>query len=80
MRYHEDMRTTLEIDDDVIGEAKRLARERGVSVGHVISDLARKTLTNGEPPKYRNGFRQLEPKPGAPRADLELVNRLRDEE
>jgi hypothetical protein len=57
-----------------------LAQKRRATLGQVISDLARQSLAAGEPPKYRNGFRQLESKPGAPRADMELVNRLRDEE
>ena len=74
------MRTTLELDDDLVREAKSLAKKRGVSLGHVISDLAMQSLTAEAPPKYRNGFRLLTPKPGAPSADMELVNRLRDEE
>jgi hypothetical protein len=74
------MRTTLELNDDLVREAKSLARKRGVSLGRVISDLALQSLTAAAPPKYRNGVRLLESKPGAPRADMELVNRLRDEE
>ena len=74
------MRTTLEIDDDVIGEAKRLARERGVSLGRVVSDLARAALPDSTRPKYRNGLRVFERAPGSPTIDMEFVNRLRDEE
>lgn len=80
MRYHKVMRTTLELDDDIVSETKRLARERGVSLGRLISELTRQSLEAAAPPKYRNGVRLLEHKPGAPRADMELVNRLRDEE
>jgi hypothetical protein len=74
------MRTTLELDDDLVREARHLAKQRGVSLGSVISDLAMQSLAAEAPPKYRNGIRLLTPKPGAPRATLELVNRLRDEE
>jgi hypothetical protein len=74
------MRTTLELDDDLVREAKNLAKQRGVSLGNVISELAMQSLTAEEPPKYRNGIRLLTSKPGAPRATLELVNRLRDED
>jgi len=74
------MRTTLELDDDLVREAKALAKQRGVSLARVISDLALLSLAAAAPPKYRNGARLLTPKPGAPRATLELVNRLRDEE
>jgi hypothetical protein len=38
------MRTTLQIDDDILSAAKHLAGERGVSVGRVVSDLARRGL------------------------------------
>ena len=74
------MRTTLALDDDLLNAARKLAQERGVPLGRVISDLAQKTLASAAPPKYRNGFRLLESKPGAPKVDMEFVNRLRDEE
>jgi len=38
------MRTTLQIDDDVLAAARVLARHDGKSVGRVISDLARRGL------------------------------------
>ena len=39
------MRTTLQLDDDVLAAARVLARQRRRSVGDVISDLARQALT-----------------------------------
>lgn len=39
------MRTTLEIDDDVMGAARELAALGRCSVGSVISALARRGLT-----------------------------------
>jgi hypothetical protein len=74
------MRTTLELDDDLVIEAKKLARQQGLSLGRVITDLARKSLAESGPVKVRNGFRLLPAKPGATRYGMELVNRLRDEE
>jgi len=74
------MRTTLELEDDLLSEARLLARQRGVSLGQVISDLARQSLTSAAPRKVRNGIPLLAPRPGAPRADLELVKRLQEEE
>jgi hypothetical protein len=56
------MRTTLDIDDDVLSAAKELASAQKTTAGRVISDLARKALTepsNEEPPAYRGGFRLL---------------------
>ncbi|MBN1756768.1 MAG: hypothetical protein JW863_00535 [Chitinispirillaceae bacterium] len=41
------MRTTLSIDDDILSVAHTLSNERKVSLGHVISDLARKGLRGG---------------------------------
>ncbi len=38
------MRTTLQLDDDVLVTARDIARDRGVSIGRVISELARRGL------------------------------------
>jgi hypothetical protein len=74
------MRTTLEIDDDVLQAAKEIAANRATSTGRVLSDLARKALEPKRPPRVRNGVPLLPRRPkGAPRPTLELVNRLRDE-
>jgi hypothetical protein len=39
------MRTTLDIDDDVLVAVKELAKVRNSTAGEVISELARKALT-----------------------------------
>jgi hypothetical protein len=39
------MRTTLEIEDDVLLAAKELTRRSGTTAGRVISNLARQALT-----------------------------------
>lgn len=77
--YYKYMRTTLELDDDLLNAAKDLARQEGTTLGHVISKLARQSLAVTAPPKVRNGFELLAPKPRGRRADLQLVNRLRDD-
>jgi hypothetical protein len=41
------MRTTLDIDDDVLQAAKELARAEKKTAGQVLSELARKGLTGG---------------------------------
>jgi len=76
------MRTTLDIDDDVLFAVKDLARKEKKTAGQVISELARKglagntSLAANEPePVY--GFR---PFPGEGRiVSNELINRLREE-
>lgn len=52
------MRTTLDIDDDVLAAAKERAAEEKSAVGKVISDLARQALTRpaSGPLIERNGF------------------------
>jgi hypothetical protein len=74
------MRTTLDIDDDLLATAKQMARDQHSTVGRVISELARKSLETSATPTIRNGFEVFKSRPGAPRIDLEFVNRLRDEE
>jgi len=74
------MRTTLELEDDVVHAAKQLARQRGATMGEVVSQLIRQGLDAKDPPRVRNGVPLFIPKHGAPKPDLALVNRLRDEE
>ena len=74
------MRTTLELDDDLHATAKELAEKQGVTLGQMISGLARQTLAVKSPPKMRNGMLLVEPIPGAPKHGLEFVNSLRDDE
>ena len=38
------MRTTLDLDDDILQAAKELAQSRGMTAGRVISDLVRQAL------------------------------------
>ncbi|MFB3776743.1 MAG: CopG family transcriptional regulator [Bryobacteraceae bacterium] len=73
------MRTTLDIDDDLVEVARQLARQRGLTMGQVLSELARVALDPKSPPKLRNGVPLFTPKPGARKPHMALVNRLRDE-
>jgi hypothetical protein len=47
------MRTTLDIDDDILQAAKELARAEKKTAGQVLSELARKGLTQAT-----TGFRE----------------------
>lgn len=82
MRYPWTVRTTLDLDDDVLSVAKQLAAQRGLSAGQVISDLVRQGLSrhSRKPARIRNGVPLFEPARKAAKADLALVNRLRDSE
>lgn len=79
------MRTTLDIEDDVLAAAKELARRGHTSAGRVISDLARRALTLPAPatgkarePAALYGFRPFPSRGGV--VSNEKVDRLRDEE
>ena len=75
------MRTTLDLDDDVLQAAKELADTYGVTAGKMLSNLARKALTpTGPVPKVRNGVPLLPRRPGQEIMTMKLVNELRDEE
>ncbi len=80
MRDASGVRTTLNIDDDVLQVAKELAANRGTTAGRVLSDLARRALEPKGPARVRNGV-PLMPRrsQGSERPTMELVNRLRDE-
>jgi hypothetical protein len=80
------MRTTLDIDDDVLQAAKELARREHKTAGRILSDLARRGLTQEENPSANEvpvakvflGFR-----PFTRRGTIvnnEMIDRLREED
>lgn len=81
------MRTTLNIDDDLLAVAKELARRDGGTTGQVVSLLLRRSLADVDADALRTGTRKplrrvagFEPfaaKPGVI-ATNEQVNALRD--
>ena len=74
------MRTTLDLDEDVLQAAKGIAAARGMTAGQVLSELARKGLTPTRARRVRNGVPLLPRRPaGAPRPTMKQVNDLRDE-
>lgn len=83
------MRTTLDIDEDVLLAAKELAKRQNIPAGRVVSQLLRRVLTGeaGHAKAARNGraesqsvagFRPF-PEGGAVVTN-DVVNRLRDAE
>jgi hypothetical protein len=73
------MRTTVDLEDDVLLAAKEIAKQRGNTLGQVLSDLARQTLTRRTSISKKHGLPLFPVKPDAGVVTLELVNRLRDE-
>jgi hypothetical protein len=73
------MRTTLDIDEDILLAARDRAASRRVSTGKALSDLAREALTRPQGLDARNGIPLFPRQAGAGVVTLELVNRLREE-
>jgi hypothetical protein len=78
------MRTTLDIDDDVLQAAKERARREKKTAGEVISELARRALTappvplRAQEPKARYGFRPFGKRGGI--VTNELIDTLREDD
>jgi hypothetical protein len=58
------MRTTLDLDPDVLQAAKEIGALRGKTAGQVLSDLARQALAATPSPRVRNGVPLLPSRPG----------------
>jgi hypothetical protein len=77
------MRTTLDIDDDVLRAAKELARREKKTAGAIISELTRWALTapahaTARAPKAVHGFRPF-PKRGGIVTNAQ-IDKLREED
>lgn len=74
------MRTTIDLDDDLLRTAKTLAAARKVTLSRVVSDLARKGL-QPEPVKYkyRNGFPVYPALPGDSPITPEMIDEMLDQ-
>ena len=53
------MRTTLDIEDDVLAATKALARQQGRSAGSVVSAMLRKALTGSGAAEARSGGKRV---------------------
>jgi hypothetical protein len=72
------MRTTLNLDDDVVIAAKELATGEHRSLGAVISDLARRGLTPARV-VADGGLPVISVPPGTPAITPEMVHRALEE-
>jgi len=80
MRDAIDVRTTLDLDADVLQAAKELAATRKTTAGKVLSELARRGLEHPRAARVRNGVPLLPNRPaGSVKPTMKLVNELRDE-
>ena len=74
------MRTTLDLDEDVLQAAKEIGAMQGKTAGQVLSNLARKALAPARTYRVRNGVPILPRRPGAPILTVERVEQLLDDE
>ncbi len=72
------MRTTLEIDDEVMAAARAIARADGVSIGAAVSRLARQGLEGMGAIDIAGGFPTFVVEYPAQPITLEQVNAHRD--
>ena len=73
------MRTTVDLDEDILKVAKHLAQERAQSLGRVLSDLARQGLQPVSRPRVRAGVIPTLPrKPGARPVTMQEVKDLEE--
>jgi predicted DNA-binding ribbon-helix-helix protein len=73
------MRTTVNIEEDVFLAVKEIAKKRGMTMGKVLSELARMSLTRKASLAERDGLPLFPIQPKAEIVTLERVNQLRDE-
>lgn len=75
------MRTTLNIDDDVLRAVKEIAKLRGNTAGAILSELARESLERARAAPavdVRNGVPLLPARPGVGIVSPEAVRKLGD--
>lgn len=74
------MRTTLDLDEDVLEALKEIAEMRGQTAGRVASDLVRKALQPAQQVRVRNGVPLFPSRPGQRIITNALVQRILNEE
>lgn len=74
------VRTTIDIDQDVLLAVKEIALRENISMGKALSNLARQSLTSPSAASMRNQIPLFPQQPGASVVTMELINQLRDEE
>jgi len=75
------VRTTLNIDDDVLRAVKEIARLRGSTAGGILSELAREALEGRRPStaaSTRNGVPLLPARAGAALVSADAVRALQE--
>jgi len=73
------MRTTLNLDDEILAALRSLARDRGRSMGDVATELIRDALQADRGSDYRGDFPVFTVREDAPPLTSEMVGDALDE-
>lgn len=73
------VRTTLNLDDDVLELLKEYAEKRSVALGRAASELVRKGFSTPTPTRIVNGLVVFDVPPDSPRITPERVKELESE-
>lgn len=73
------MRTTLNLEDDVVEYVTAQARLRGVSLGKAATDLIRRGMEAPARTETKDGLTMFRLPPDTPEVTTELVKRLENE-
>jgi hypothetical protein len=73
------MRTTLNLDDDVLNAVKSYAGSRSIPLGEAVSLLVRRGLSVPCPTRRVNGLLVFDPPASDPRVTSRQVRQLEDE-
>ncbi len=74
------MRTTLNLDEDVLRAAKSYAQSRSMALGSAISALVRRGLTLPCPTRTVNGLLVFDPPADSEVVTAERIRQLEEEE
>jgi|ERR1700722_3348708 len=73
------MRTTLNLDDDVLEMVRQYSEARSVALGKAASELVRKGFTTPTPTRIVNGLVVFDLPPDSPPITSERVKQLQSE-
>jgi hypothetical protein len=74
------MRTTLNIEDELLEKVKAYANDRSVGLGKAVSQLVRRGLTAQSATRTVNGLQVFDLPPDSPIVTAEHVQRLESQE
>ena len=74
------MRTTINLDDDIVSVVKHYAESRSVGLGKAVSELVRRGIAAPIPTRTVNGLLIFDPPADSPKVTTKRVRELEAEE